>query len=48
MDDVTLQISDIYVPAKRRKTLIPETVEALAESIIENGQTTPIQVRRDG
>ena len=48
MDDVTLQISDIYVPVKRRKTLIPETVEALAESIIENGQTTPIQVRRDG
>ena len=48
MDDVTLQISDIYVPVKRRKTLNPETVEALAESILENGQTTPIQVRRDG
>ncbi len=48
MDDVTLQISDIYVPVKRRKTLNPETVEALAESILENGQTTPIQVRQDG
>ena len=48
MDDVTLQIGDIYVPVKRRKTLKPETVEALAENIIENGQTTPIQVRRDG
>ena len=48
MDDVTLQIGDIYVPVKRRKTLKPETVEALAENIRENGQTTPIQVRRDG
>jgi ParB-like chromosome segregation protein Spo0J len=48
MDDVTLQISDIYVPVKRRKTLNLETVEAIAESIMENGQTTPIQVRRDG
>jgi ParB-like chromosome segregation protein Spo0J len=48
MDDVALQICDIYVPVKRRKTLNPETVEALAESIMENGQTTPIQVRQDG
>jgi len=48
MDDVTLQINDIYVPVKRRKTLKPETVEALAESMIEDGQKTPIQVRQDG
>jgi sulfiredoxin len=48
MDDVKLQIEDIYVPLKRRKTLKPETVEAIAESMIENGQTTPIQVRKDG
>ena len=48
MDDVTLKIDDIYVPVKRRQTLKPETVEALAESIIEDGQKTPIQVRKDG
>ena len=48
MEDVTLKIDDIYVPVKRRQTLKLETVEALAESIIEKGQTTPIQVRKDG
>ena len=48
MEDITLRIGDIYVPVKRRKTLKLEIVETLAESIIENGQKTPILVRRDG
>lgn len=43
----TIQVSQIYVPAARRKTLHPETVRALAEDILENGMSTPIQVRRD-
>ncbi len=41
-------IDKIYVPAARRKTLKPETVRALAESILANGLTTPILVRADG
>lgn len=42
-----IRIDDIYVPAARRKTLHPETVRAIAEDIVENGQKMPIQVRAD-
>ncbi len=45
---ITVAIDDIYVPVKRRRDLNPETVEALAESIMEDGLQTPIGVRRDG
>lgn len=38
-------IDQIYVPVKRMKTLDPAKVTALAEAILEEGQTTPIQVR---
>ena len=38
-------ISEIYVPAKRAKTLDPAKVGALAEDILENGQKVPIRVR---
>jgi sulfiredoxin len=41
-------IADIYVPVKRRATLKPETVQELAQSILETGQQSPILVRRDG
>lgn len=41
-------IKDIYVPVKRRATLNPETVRAIAESILEVGHKIPIQVRQDG
>jgi ParB/RepB/Spo0J family partition protein len=41
-------IADIYVPIKRRATLKPETVQELAQSILETGQQSPILVRRDG
>jgi ParB/RepB/Spo0J family partition protein len=47
MEDVTVRIDDIYVPVKRRKLLDPERVEALAESILEQGQQAPILVRKD-
>ena len=43
-----VRIADIYVPTARRKTLEPDRVAALAEDILENGQLTPIQVRKDG
>ena len=48
MENQTFRIEDIYVPVKRRRTLDPETVTALAESIMEEGQRMPILVRRDG
>jgi sulfiredoxin len=38
----------IYVPTKRRSTLDPKKVEALAVAILEKGQQSPILVRRDG
>jgi sulfiredoxin len=41
-------IARIYVPAKRARTLDPAKVEDIAESILEEGQRTPIQVRADG
>ncbi len=47
MEDQTFKIDDIYVPVKRRQTLDPATVNAIAESMLEEGQRTPIQVRDD-
>jgi ParB-like chromosome segregation protein Spo0J len=44
----TFAIADVYVPMKRRATLVPGTVEKVAASILEVGQQTPILVRRDG
>jgi len=44
----TFRIADIYVPVKRRSTLKPATVQELAQDMLENGQKTPILVRRDG
>lgn len=48
MKDLVLRINEIYVPAARRKTVDPEKVAAIAESILEDGQQTPIMVRDDG
>ncbi len=48
MDDLTFRVEDISVPLKRRRTLDPETVHTIAESMLEEGQRTPIWVRRDG
>ncbi len=39
-------VDDIYVPVKRKKTLQQDKVENIAESILEEGQRTPIQVRQ--
>jgi ParB-like chromosome segregation protein Spo0J len=41
-------IEAIYVPVKRRNTLDPKRVEQIAQSMLVNGQTTPILVRPDG
>jgi sulfiredoxin len=48
MKDQSIPIADIYVPAKRRTTLNPATVTKIAESMLEEGQRTPILVRKDG
>lgn len=42
-----VRIDDIYVPVKRRKELKQETVDTLAESILEEGQQSPISIRPD-
>ena len=47
LEDQTFNIDDIYVPMKRRRTIDPVAVNAIAESILEEGQRTPILVRRD-
>jgi sulfiredoxin len=41
-------VANIYVPVARRKTLDRARVEAIAASMLENGQQTPILVRADG
>jgi sulfiredoxin len=48
MENKTLQIADIRVPAKRARTLDPQRVEEIAASMLEEGQKTPIRVRADG
>ncbi len=44
----TFPIARIHVPVKRVKTLDPAKVEEIAESILEDGQQTPIRLRADG
>ena len=44
----TFAIANIYVPVKRRATLDPKRAQAIAESILQVGQQTPILVRQDG
>ncbi len=46
MDDVPIRIEEIYVPSKRRDEIDPARVEALAESILEEGLKVPISVRQ--
>ena len=44
---VKLDLSELYIPVKRRNEIDAEKVAALAEEILEDGQKVPIQVRRD-
>ena len=44
---VAVPIAEIYVPQKLRHEIDPKALEALAESIAEIGQQTPILVRPD-
>ena len=47
METWSIKLDDIYVPVKLKKTLDAAKVDALAESILEEGQKVPIQIRRD-
>ena len=42
------EIASIYVPVKRAKSLDAEKIRTIAESILEEGQNTPVMVRADG
>jgi len=44
----SIPVTQIYVPAARRKTLDRQRVDEIANSMLENGQQTPILVRADG
>ena len=48
LEKKSFPIDKVYVPAKRAKTLDAHKVLALAEDMLENGQTTPIRLRPDG
>jgi len=47
MRTVQIKLDEIYVPAKLAKTLDPAKVELRAETIMERGLESPIQLRRD-
>ncbi len=46
LEKQSVPIAEIYVPAKRAKTLDAGKVTDLAEDILENGQTVPIRLRQ--
>jgi ParB-like chromosome segregation protein Spo0J len=46
MESVKIPLAEIYVPTKRRSTLKADKVDALAESIMEEGLKLPISVRK--
>lgn len=43
---VKINIADIYVPTALRGTLDPEKVDAAAESLMDDSEDKPIQVRK--
>jgi ParB/RepB/Spo0J family partition protein len=47
MKDVMIKIDEIYIPAAKRAPIDAEKVQALAESIAENGLQSPILLRPD-
>lgn len=48
LEKTAFPIDRIRVPVKRAKTLDAMKVKTLAESMLEEGQLTPIRVRADG
>lgn len=48
LEKKSYMIGKIHVPVKRAKTLDLDKVMALAQDMLEHGQTTPIRLRPDG
>ncbi len=48
MEDITIKIVEVYVPVKRRRSLNRQTVDEIAESILQTGKQPPITVHWDG
>ena len=48
MQKLMVPIDKVYVPVKRKKTLDETVVTDIAESMLEQGQLTPILIRADG
>jgi ParB-like chromosome segregation protein Spo0J len=48
LEKLSVSIDNVRVTAKRARTLDPDKLQLIAEDMIENGQTTPIQVRTEG
>ncbi len=48
LEKLSVPIASVRVPVKRSKTLDADKLKLIAEDMIEQGQTTPIQVRTDG
>jgi len=46
-ENQVFQIAEIRVPVKRRKTLEPDKVAQLAQTLLEEGQKMPILVRKE-
>ena len=47
MKDVFIKIDEIYIPTAKRGPIDDAKVQALAESIAENGMQSPILLRPD-
>jgi ParB-like chromosome segregation protein Spo0J len=48
MKSISIAIERIYVPIQLRRSIDQDKVHRIAEQILNEGQKTPIQVRRDG
>ena len=43
---IVVNIAEIYIPTERRKDLVPEKVDIVAEKIMEEDEQQPIHVRQ--
>ena len=46
LDSIIIKISDIYIPAERKKELDPLKVENFAENLLNEKELKPIRVRK--
>ncbi len=46
LDSITIKISDIYIPADRKKELDPVKVEGFANNLLNENELKPIRVRK--